>query len=81
MSGIPDYVPDWIVEGDDPPDNTPVEDLWPEDVIDEDEWNRGWFNRKLAALEIQAWERAITPRWLGGDADDPPSPAPGGRQS
>jgi hypothetical protein len=44
------------------------DDLWPEDVLTEAEWESGWFDRKLIAGEIQEWERAIVPREFGGDA-------------
>ena len=74
MSAVPDRIPDWVLAGEDPP--TEPAELWPDQVLSDDEWYRGWFDRKLARGEIQPWERAITPRWLGGEADDPPDALP-----
>lgn len=64
-AGVPDRVPDWLATGECP---VVVTDLWPEDVLSEEEWDRGWFDRKLIAGEVQEWERAVVPRWFGGDA-------------
>jgi hypothetical protein len=56
MSSVPDHVPDWLANGgwsslDRPPDD--LEELWPDDVLTEQEWERGWFNRKLVSGEVQ----------------------------
>jgi hypothetical protein len=46
--------------------------MWPDDILTEEEWERGWFDRQVLAGRLQPWERAIVSRWLGGDMDDPP---------
>jgi hypothetical protein len=69
-SSAPDRIPDWVVTGDDPPVE-PAE-MWPDDILTEEEWERGWFDRQVLAGRLQPWERAIVSRWLGGDMDDPP---------
>lgn len=41
--------------------------LWPEDVITEEEWERGWFDRQLIAGRRRPKDRANTPIEFGGD--------------
>lgn len=53
---VPDRVPDWLANGEQPPLEPP--ELWPEDVLTEAEWDAAWFDRQLA--------NGQTPRRTGG---------------
>jgi hypothetical protein len=40
--------------------------IWPEDVLTDDEWNQGWFDRQvIAGLKTEA-ERVTVAPWFGG---------------
>ncbi len=42
--------------------------IWPEDVLSEAEWNRGWFDRQLILGRLRPEDRANVDRDLGGEA-------------
>jgi hypothetical protein len=62
-------LPDWLAAGN-PPPVEPAE-LWPDDVLTDEEWERGWFDRQVLQGAKQPWERSITPRCFGGALEDP----------
>lgn len=43
--------------------------IWPEDVLTEDEWNRGWFDRQVIQGRLRPEDRASVEREFGGDLD------------
>lgn len=43
--------------------------IWPEDVLTEDEWHRGWFDRQVIQGRLRPEDRASVEREFGGDLD------------
>lgn len=73
----PDQIPADLAEGawstsapDDPPAGMGP-DLWPEDVLSDTEWNRGWFARKVLAGELDPDAAATIPEAVGGTMPNP----------
>jgi hypothetical protein len=56
----------WLAALDDP------DRIWPEDVLTDDEWNRGWFDREVIAGRRTEEERINWPPGLGGTGKDWP---------
>lgn len=42
--------------------------IWPEDVLTEDEWQRGWLDRQIILGNRTEADRATTDASLGGTA-------------
>lgn len=53
----------WLRALDDP------DRIWPEDVLTEDEWERGWFDRQVIAGRRRPEDRVNVAREFGGDLD------------
>lgn len=43
--------------------------IWPEDVLTEAEWNRGWFDRQVIQGRMRPEDRAGVDQEFGGDLD------------
>lgn len=41
--------------------------IWPEDVLSEEEWHRGWFDRQVIQGRLRPEDRAFVDREFGGD--------------
>lgn len=48
--------------------------IWPEDVLTEEEWNRGWFDRQVIAGRRRPDDRVNVDRAFGGELDDEATP-------
>lgn len=55
---------DYIMQAVDDPDR-----IWPEDVLSEEEWHLGWFDRQVILGRMRPEDRGTVEREFGGDLD------------